>query len=140
MTVCRARGPTPRVILVLAVLAVALGGCAGTPSGSPAGAATAARSAQLSQRNVLVIGGADNRFHPQDFVLEATSPGRYEITFAVPTGGQRHTMQSDALKFDTGYVNPGEMVRFAFTGTPGTYEYYCRDHRGVGMVGRITLR
>jgi len=138
MTVCPARGSTPRAIVVLAVLAVALGGCAGTPS--PAGAATAGRSAHLSQRNVLVIDGADNRFHPQDFVLEATSPGRYEITFAVPTGGQRHTMQSDALKFNTGYVNPGEMVRFAFTGTPGTYAYYCRDHRGVGMVGRITLR
>lgn len=130
----------PYLTVVAVVLAAMLAGCGGAPSGTLAGAVAPARSPLLSQRNVLVIGGADNRFHPQDFVLEATTPGRYEISFAVPTGAQRHTLQSDALKFDTGYVNPGEMVRFAFVGRPGTYEFYCRDHRGVGMVGKVTLR
>lgn len=93
-----------------------------------------------SDHNVLVVGGQDNRFHPDTVEVAGGPAGRYELTFTVVTGAAAHTIESDAIGFGSGRVEPGQTIRFSFAGQPGTYEFYCRYHNDLGMVGTITLR
>lgn len=102
----------------------------GTPGASPAQPAAGA---------VVIVGGADNRFSPQDPVLERAADGSYAFQATVPDDSDLHTFQSDAAGFNSGAVAPGETVTVTFRAEPGRYEYYCLYHLADGMIGTITL-
>lgn len=52
-------------------------------------------------------------------------------------GEQQHSVTSKDLKFDSGYLVPGQSVAFQFT-KPGTYEYYSIPQLGW-MLGVIEV-
>lgn len=52
-------------------------------------------------------------------------------------GEQQHTVTSKDLKFDSGYLMPGQSVAFEFT-NPGIYEYYSIPQSGW-MLGVIEV-
>jgi plastocyanin len=43
-----------------------------------------------------------------------------------------------AEPFDSGFVQPGDSFSHTFT-EPGTYQYVCIPHEGVGMIGTIVV-
>ena len=49
-----------------------------------------------------------------------------------------HTVTSDTGLFDSGNLTQGGTFSFSFN-KPGTYNYHCTFHAGVGMVGTITV-
>lgn len=49
-----------------------------------------------------------------------------------------HTVTSGAM-FDSGDVTQGKSFSYTFNST-GTYSYYCRYHRSMGMTGRVVVQ
>ncbi|HET8628220.1 MAG TPA: plastocyanin/azurin family copper-binding protein [Thermomicrobiales bacterium] len=50
-----------------------------------------------------------------------------------------HTATSNDGVWDSGDVQPGQTFSFTFT-KPGTYQYFCKYHRAMGMVGTIVVQ
>lgn len=48
------------------------------------------------------------------------------------------SLPEGAEPWDSGFVQPGESFSHTFT-EPGTYEYVCIPHEGVGMAGTIVV-
>lgn len=53
-------------------------------------------------------------------------------------GSEVHTATSDLLLWDSGDILPGESFSRTFNRT-GTFDYHCRYHRGIGMIGQIVV-
>lgn len=48
------------------------------------------------------------------------------------------SLPDGAEPWDSGFVQPGDSFSHTFT-EPGTYEYVCIPHEGVGMAGTIVV-
>ena len=78
------------------------------------------------------------RFSPPTITVRAgdtvlwqnTSSGTHTVTAdSVPPG---------AAAFDSGDIGSGGQFSHTFT-VPGEHHYYCRPHRGMGMVGTVVV-
>ena len=121
---------------VIAVAAVLLAGCGGSPArsapakGSPAGAAPG----QAGQR-VTIMGTNALRFAPMIVRVRA---GRVRITLA-DSGSYPHDLVIPLLKVKSATVSgdPGAgSVSLTVTfPRPGRYPFHCQYHQSAGMTG-----
>ena len=77
------------------------------------------------------IGATDDYFQPGQINVQPGTTVRW-----VNDGKHKHTITSDTGLFDSGDLPPGESYSATFI-TPGTYQYYCRHHKG--MQGTIVV-
>ena len=58
----------------------------------------------------------------------------------VNEGRYSHTFTIDALGIDIS-LSPGERKTIDITApsSPGSYTFYCKPHRGLGMTGNISV-
>lgn len=56
-------------------------------------------------------------------------------------GSLTHTATNESINLSSGDVGPGETFNWTVPEDlePGTYEYHCTYHEGVGMVGNFTV-
>lgn len=80
----------------------------------------------------------DNQFDPVGLYVEPGTTVRFEIEDGSHSAtAYRDRIPSGASPFDSGTISGGG---FEHTfDTPGTYDYYCRPHRSMGMVARIVV-
>lgn len=105
--------------------------------GSSGAASLVAAGAGRAQESPTVRMG-NNYFDPVGLFVE---PGT-TVRFAIDAGSHSATayesrIPEGATAFDTGVISSGS-VSVTFD-TPGTYDYYCKPHESVGMVGRIVV-
>lgn len=100
--------------------------------------ASAGLAGPVDARETPVVEMGNNYFDPVGLAVE---PGT-TVRFAIAAGAHSATayenrIPAGATAFDSGVISSGSF-EFTFE-TPGTYDYYCTPHRGVGMVGRIVV-
>jgi len=77
----------------------------------------------------------DNFFDAADITVK---PGT-TVTW-VQNGNNPHTTTSYDGLWDSGLIQPGSGGSFSFTfDEPGVYEYFCKPHESLGMVGTVTV-
>jgi plastocyanin/uncharacterized membrane protein len=85
-----------------------------------------------------VVAMDNTHFDPVGLHVEPGTTVRFEIaagSHSATTYEDR--IPKDAAPFDSGTISEGA---FEHTfDTPGTYDYYCRPHQSMGMVGRIVV-
>jgi len=79
----------------------------------------------------------DYSFDPNTIVLK---PGERVSIILVNEGRYSHTFTIDALGIDIS-LSPGERKTIDITApsSPGSYTFYCKPHRGLGMTGNISV-
>ena len=149
------RGVLSRGVLALAGVS-ALAGCTGGGDGTPGptaepteeptdeptatGTATPTESGGSSADHTVVVGpGGSLVFDPAE--LSVATGDTVEFSWDSDT----HTVTVESKPSGSDWTGTGEETHDAgFTHThtfevDGTYDYYCRPHRGSGMVGSITV-
>jgi plastocyanin len=85
-------------------------------------------------RPVVEVSAIDKRgFDPKTITVAPGTTVRW-----VNRGQERHTVTSRDGKFDSGPMAPGAEFNVTFV-TPGTYEYFCKPHEKMGMVGTVVV-
>jgi plastocyanin len=88
-----------------------------------------------AQGQEVTVGMEDNFFDKADITVE---PGT-TVTW-VQRGQYGHTTTSYDGLWDSGLIEGGTEGTYSYTfEEPGTYEYFCRPHEEVGMVGTVTV-
>jgi len=126
-----------RILVVLWVAGLVAAGCNGddpAPEAEPTEQETAPDTNTEPAGDTVTVETLDNEFSPADLEVAA---GDTEITLD-NTGQNPHTFTSDELGVDED-VAPGEQTTFTVTAEPGTYEFICRLHESLGMVGTLTV-
>lgn len=101
-------------------------------------AATVAVPSVARGQTTPTISMGNNYFDPIGLAVE---PGT-TVRFVIEDGAHSATAYEDripsgAAAFDSGTLSAGD---FEHTfDTPGTYDYYCRPHKSMGMTGRIVV-
>ena len=91
--------------------------------------------AAWAQGQEVTVGMEDNFFDKADITIE---PGT-TVTW-VQRGQYGHTTTSYDGLWDSGLIEGGTEGTYSYTfEEPGTYEYFCRPHEEVGMVGTVTV-
>ena len=91
--------------------------------------------AAWAQGEEVTVGMEDNFFDEANITVE---PGT-TVTW-VQRGQYGHTTTSYDGLWDSGLIEGGTDGTYSFTfEEPGTYEYFCRPHEEVGMVGTVTV-
>lgn len=79
-----------------------------------------------------------NYFDPVGLFVEPGTTVRFEVVEGSHSATAYESRIPDgATAFDTGVISSGG-VSVTFD-TPGTYDYYCKPHESMGMVGRIVV-
>jgi plastocyanin len=92
-------------------------------------------SAVWAQGQEVTVGMEDNFFDKADITVE---PGT-TVTW-VQRGQYGHTTTSYDGLWDSGLIEGGTKGTYSYTfEEPGTYEYFCRPHEEVGMVGTVNV-
>jgi plastocyanin len=92
-------------------------------------------SAVWAQGQEVTVGMEDNFFDKADITVE---PGT-TVTW-VQRGQYGHTTTSYDGLWDSGLIEGGTKGTYSYTfEEPGTYEYFCRPHEQVGMVGTVNV-
>lgn len=104
-----------------------------------AGAATSVGitgTAQAQTSAVVTMG--NNYFDPVGLHVEPGATVRFEVAAGSHSAtAYEDRIPTDGRSFDSGLISDGA---FEHTfDTPGTYDYYCRPHKSMGMVGRIVV-
>ena len=68
----------------------------------------------------------------------ATRWGPTVTAFHPSNGNQELRMPEGAEPFDSGLMSQGDTFRWTFD-VEGTYDYFSKNHVGLGMVGRIVV-
>ncbi|MGE0794739.1 MAG: plastocyanin/azurin family copper-binding protein [Microbacteriaceae bacterium] len=135
------------LVAALTLLLVACGGdddapgLSGTPSATEGGSADAANEVTIEMTDAL-------KFSPQRVTIKVGGTVTWENPSTVvhtATGDPDKVADADnvslpdgAEAWDSGFVRPGDSFSHTFT-EPGTYEYACIPHEGVGMVGTVVV-
>jgi len=83
---------------------------------------------------VVEVGAHDKRgFDPKTITVEPGTTVRW-----TNHGQERHTVTARNGRFDSGPMAPGSSYSVTFV-TPGTYEYFCKPHEKMGMVGTVVV-
>jgi plastocyanin len=83
-------------------------------------------------QSIVEVGAFDGRgFEPKVISIEPGTTVQW-----TNRGEQRHTVSARDGMFESGELEPGETFSFTFDQS-GTYEYFCRPHEDMGMVGTI---
>ena len=91
--------------------------------------------AAWAQDQEVTVGMEDNFFDKADITV---APGT-TVTW-VQRGQYGHTTTSYDGRWDSGLIEGGTDGTYSYTfEEPGTYEYFCRPHEEVGMVGTVTV-
>jgi plastocyanin len=91
--------------------------------------------AAWAQGQEVTVGMEDNFFDKADIIVE---PGT-TVTW-VQRGQYGHTTTSYDGLWDSGLIEGGTEGTYSYTfEEPGTYEYFCKPHEEVGMVGTVTV-
>jgi plastocyanin len=113
-----------RVTILLAALVLALAGCGSDDEASPSSGGGGATRLALE----------DNTFDPATIEGEPGSKVQLDLE---NTGKAEHTFTVDSQKIDE-EVEPGATATVSVTiPDSGSVEFYCRYHRGGGMVGTL---
>jgi plastocyanin len=64
--------------------------------------------------------------------------GAHSVTAYHPDYGKQMRIPESADPFDSGTLSGGETFSHTFE-TEGVYNYYCRPHEGLGMVGLVVV-
>ena len=64
--------------------------------------------------------------------------GAHSVTAYHPDYGRTLRIPDGAEAFDSGVVDAGTTFEHTFE-TPGVYNYFCRPHEGLGMVGLVIV-
>jgi plastocyanin len=64
--------------------------------------------------------------------------GSHSVTAYHPDNDHPQRIPADADPFDSGTLTAGNTFEATFE-TPGVYNYYCRPHEGLGMVGLVVV-
>jgi len=88
-------------------------------------------------------GAGQNVFSPAVVWVETgatvtweNASGSHSATSYHPDTGGAMRIPQDAQPFDSEIMSDGETFEYTFD-TPGVYNYYCRPHRSLGMVGIV---
>jgi len=105
------------------------GGSPAPAAGTPAAAAGAAP---------LTLDLEDIKFSSNTLQVQADTPTVIKIT---NQGATTHNFSIDALKINTGDIQPGQTVEVTINAPAGTYTYYCNvpGHEAAGMKGTLTV-
>jgi plastocyanin len=91
--------------------------------------------AAWAQGQEVTVGMEDNFFDKAEITVE---PGT-TVTW-VQRGQYGHTTTSYDGLWDSGLIEGGTDGTYSYTfEEPGTYEYFCRPHEEMGMVGTVTV-
>ena len=91
--------------------------------------------AAWAQGQEVTVRMEDNFFAPANITVE---PGT-TVTW-VQSGNNPHTTTSYDGLWDSGMIEGGSGGTFSFTfEEPGTYDYFCKPHEDLGMVGSVTV-
>jgi plastocyanin len=91
--------------------------------------------AAWAQGQEVTVGMEDNFFDKADITVK---PGTM-VTW-VQRGQYGHTTTSYDGLWDSGLIEGGTEGTYSYTfEEPGTYEYFCKPHEEVGMVGTVTV-
>jgi plastocyanin len=91
--------------------------------------------AAWAQGQEVTVRMEDNFFSPANITVE---PGT-TVTW-VQSGNNPHTTTSYDGLWDSGIIEGGSGETFSFTfEEPGTYDYFCKPHEDLGMVGSVTV-
>lgn len=85
-----------------------------------------------------VVTMGSNYFDPVGLSIEPGATVRFEIESGSHSAtAYQDRIPAEAAPFDSGTMSDGAF-EYTFE-TPGTYDYYCRPHQSMGMVGRIVV-
>lgn len=115
------------LLSLLALLVSACGGDDGEAGDDGAGDDTGGSES-------VTLETVDNEFQPAEFEVAA---GEVEITLD-NTGAAEHNFSNEELGVDED-VAAGEQTTFTVDAEPGTYEFVCKYHESIGMVGTMTV-
>lgn len=104
-----------------------------------AGAAASVGLSGTSQAQASPVVAMDNNhFDPVGLQVK---PGT-TVHFEIAAGSHSATAYADRIPTEANLFDSGRMSDGVFEHTfdePGTYDYYCRPHKSIGMVGRIVV-
>lgn len=127
--------------LVLALAACSPGGDDPGPTGAspesptPQPAVSSPRPCADEAEHPFTIVMRDNRFVPQCLVVSVTVPFHLRNK-----GSAEHNLTIPGTRFSTNVQqggSEGERDLDAAGVEPGTYEFFCKFHRGQGMTGEL---
>ena len=132
---------TRMVIPLVLIAALVLAACGGSEPTGGAGTATSPPTAtSLSPAPTATETSGETRVAMQDNVFQPNS-----ITAAAGAeleldneGQNPHTFTIDGQDVDE-QVNAGDNAKITLDLAPGTYDFYCRFHKSLGMTGTLTV-
>mgnify|MGYP000498302046 CR=1 FL=1 len=100
--------------------------------------ATGTITQRAAAQDTPVVEMGNNYFDPIGLHVETGTTVRFEIAAGAHSAtAYENRIPTAATPFDSGVISSG---RYEHTfEVPGTYDYYCIPHKGVGMVGRIVV-
>jgi cytochrome c oxidase subunit 2 len=107
--------------------------------GAPSGQAQNPPPASGGQAPAPTVNLEDIKFDPPSLTIPANTPVTVTL---VNKGASVHTFDIDALKVNSGDVQPGATTTVTINAPAGTYQYYCAipGHKEAGMVGTLTVQ
>lgn len=93
---------------------------------------------RTAAQDTPVVEMGNNYFDPIGLHVATGTTVRFEIAAGAHSAtAYEDRLPQDATAFDSDVISEGS-YEHTFE-VPGTYDYYCIPHRGVGMVGRIVV-
>jgi len=123
------------------------GGGDATPGADQLGGPDDLQSAATVEATVLDAdqGAGQNVFTPAVVWVEQgatvtwnVADGSHSATAYHPDNDKSLRVPEDAAAFDSGTLSAGGTFEHTFD-APGVYNYYCRPHEGLGMVGLVVV-
>jgi len=115
----------------LALFGVACGGSS-TPSSTSTTTPPASPTASGGGPATTTLTASDNVFNPTAFTFSGT-----QITLK-NMGANLHNFSVEGQNVDDD-IQPGETESESLELPPGTYTFFCKYHRALGMQGTITV-
>jgi nitrite reductase (NO-forming) len=110
----------PALAIAVAFVAGACGGGSGTATTNPSGG--------------LKVGMVDNSFQPEDVTYSGGT-----ITFENGGAALHNFSVQGHGDIDVDVTAGGSKTIGSLTLAPGTYTFYCKYHKALGMTGTLTV-